>query len=33
MNIASRRPEIYFNGESLTGYDAIIPLIGASVTF
>jgi ribosomal protein S6--L-glutamate ligase len=33
MNIASRRPEIYFNGESLTGYDAVIPRIGASVTF
>ena len=32
MNIASRRPEIYFNGESLTGYDAVIPRIGASVT-
>ena len=33
MNIASRRPEIYYNGESLTGYDAVIPRIGASVTF
>ncbi len=33
MNIASRRPEIYLNGESLTGYDAVIPRIGASVTF
>ena len=33
MNIASRRPEIYFNGDSLTGYDAVIPRIGASVTF
>jgi ribosomal protein S6--L-glutamate ligase len=33
MNIASRRPEIYFNGESLTGYDAVIPRIGALVTF
>jgi ribosomal protein S6--L-glutamate ligase len=33
MNIVSRRPEIYFNGESLTGYDAVIPRIGASVTF
>ena len=33
MNIASRRPEIYFNGEKLTGFDAVIPRIGASVTF
>ncbi|WGH79863.1 30S ribosomal protein S6--L-glutamate ligase [Jannaschia ovalis] len=33
MNIASRRPEIFYNGESLTGYDAVIPRIGASVTF
>lgn len=33
MNIASRRPEIYYNGKSLTGYDAVIPRIGASVTF
>jgi len=33
MNIASRRPEIYYNGDKLEGYDAIIPRIGASVTF
>lgn len=33
MNIASRRPEIYYNNEKLTGYDAVIPRIGASVTF
>ncbi|WP_170438662.1 30S ribosomal protein S6--L-glutamate ligase [Ruegeria arenilitoris] len=33
MNIATRRPEIYYNGEKLTGYDAVIPRIGASVTF
>ncbi len=33
MNIASRRPEMYYNGEKLTGYDAVIPRIGASVTF
>ncbi|MFP7569531.1 30S ribosomal protein S6--L-glutamate ligase [Marivita sp. S2033] len=32
MNIASRRPEVYYNGEKLEGYDAIIPRIGASVT-
>lgn len=33
MNIASRRPEIYYNGELLPKYDAVIPRIGASVTF
>ena len=33
MNIASRRPEIYYNGEKLVGYGAVIPRIGASVTF
>ncbi len=33
MNIASRRPEIYYNGEMLPRYDAVIPRIGASVTF
>lgn len=33
MNIASRRPEVFYNGEKLTGYDAVIPRIGASVTF
>ncbi|MGP1396955.1 MAG: 30S ribosomal protein S6--L-glutamate ligase [Inquilinaceae bacterium] len=33
MNIASRRPEIYYNGEKLPPYDAVIPRIGASVTF
>jgi ribosomal protein S6--L-glutamate ligase len=33
MNIASRRPEIYYNGHKLEGYDAVIPRIGASVTF
>ena len=32
MNIASRRPEIYYNGEKLPLYDAVIPRIGASVT-
>lgn len=32
MNIASRRPEVYYNGERLVGYDAVIPRIGASVT-
>ena len=33
MNIASRRPEIYYNGEKLPYFDAVIPRIGASVTF
>jgi len=33
MNIASRRPAVFHNGENLTGYDAVIPRIGASVTF
>lgn len=33
MNIASRRPDIYYNGEKLPKYDAVIPRIGASVTF
>jgi ribosomal protein S6--L-glutamate ligase len=33
MNIASRKPDIYYDGEKLTGYDAVIPRIGASVTF
>ena len=33
MNITSSRPEIHFNGEALTGFDAVIPRIGASITF
>lgn len=33
MNIASRRPAIFYNGEKLVGYDAVIPRIGASITF
>lgn len=33
MNITSRRPEVYLGGRSLEGFDAIIPRIGASVTF
>ena len=32
MTIASRRPEVYYNGESMKGYDAVIPRIGASIT-
>lgn len=33
MNIASNKPETHFNGEALTTFDAVIPRIGASVTF
>ena len=33
MNITSFRPEIHFNSEALTGFDAVIPRIGASITF
>lgn len=33
MNIASHRPEIYYNDKKLPHYDAVIPRIGASVTF
>lgn len=33
MNIASHRPEIHYKGESLVGFDAVIPRIGASVSF
>lgn len=33
MNITSHRPSVFYKGEALEGYDAIIPRIGASVTF
>ena len=33
MNIASMRPEIHYKGQALEGFDAVIPRIGASVTF
>ncbi len=33
MNITSMRPSIHYKGEDLKGFDAIIPRIGASVTF
>lgn len=33
MNIASHKPEIHYRGENLTGFDAVIPRIGASITF
>ncbi len=32
MNIASHRPTISYNGETLKGYEAVIPRIGASIT-
>ncbi len=33
MSIASSRPEIHYRGRSLTDFDAIVPRIGASITF
>lgn len=33
MNIAARRPTIWYNDEKLPKYDAVIPRIGASITF
>jgi ribosomal protein S6--L-glutamate ligase len=33
MNITSMRPSIHYKGEILEGFDAVIPRIGASVTF
>ncbi len=33
MNITSHNPSIHYRGEQLAGFDAIIPRIGASVTF
>ncbi len=33
MNITSHNPSILYRGEELTGFDAIIPRIGASITF
>ncbi len=33
MNITAHRPALHYNGEELVGYDAVIPRIGASVTF
>jgi len=32
MNITSHRPEVRYRGQTLTGYDAVLPRIGASVT-
>lgn len=33
MDITSKKPAIYYKGEALTGFDAAIPRIGASITF
>jgi ribosomal protein S6--L-glutamate ligase len=33
MNISSKHPSIHYQGEQLQGFDAIIPRIGASITF
>ena len=33
LNVASHRPQLRYKGETLEGYDAVIPRIGASVTF
>jgi ribosomal protein S6--L-glutamate ligase len=33
MNITSHNPSIHYRGEDVSGFDAVIPRIGASVTF
>jgi len=33
MNIATHNPTIHYNGAALEGFDAVIPRIGASLTF
>ncbi len=33
MNIVAHRPEVRYRGRSLEGFDAVIPRIGASITF
>ena len=33
IDIASHRPNIHYHGRQLSGYDAVVPRIGASVTF
>ena len=33
VHIASHRPEMHYRGEKVEGFDAVIPRIGASVTF
>lgn len=32
VHIASHRPTVHYNGEAATGFDAVIPRIGASIT-
>lgn len=32
VNIASRRPTVMYDGQTLSGYEAVIPRIGASIT-
>ena len=33
VNITSQRPQLLYRGVALAGYDAVIPRIGASITF
>ncbi|MDA1044716.1 MAG: 30S ribosomal protein S6--L-glutamate ligase, partial [Verrucomicrobia bacterium] len=33
MNIASNRPSVHYKGEVIESLDAVIPRIGASITF
>ena len=33
MNVTSHHPEVRYQGRKMTGYDAVIPRIGASITF
>lgn len=33
INVASHRPEMHYKGKILEGFDAVIPRIGASITF
>jgi len=33
VNITAHRPTVRYKGDSLSGYDAVIPRIGASITF
>jgi ribosomal protein S6--L-glutamate ligase len=33
MNIASHKPRMHYNGDKLQNFEAIIPRIGASITF
>ncbi len=33
MNITSKQPEVHYGGKKLEGFDAVIPRIGAKITF